>query len=328
MSNNKKNNEWSESFFTKTLLALLTLMTAVLNMVIAAIKLIEGQSLWAILAILGFICFAVVSVVFFSLRNVQKNYGIRTKQDYELFINKISNVTHNLLHRVRNSIYYMEEAYENKQFEAVEDFEQYVTIEFLQLMDSLANSLSNILGTDIRACIKCLKYTATNEEDIKKMNLVTFARSGLKNIDEIMQEHAQPIPIEENSDFSDIVDKQNNNRQRQYFYEKNLREYDRRLREQGRKYKNSNESWESDYITTIVCPIRLKTRAGSLNSAMLKYDLIGFLCVDSLDENAFCGECSDFCLDLLKGMADIMYVYLARFNEFYYSIKGEIENNV
>lgn len=221
----------------------------------------------------------------------------------------------------------MEDAYNYKRFNSVNDFEQYVTLEILQLVDSLANELSKVLGSDIRACIKCLKYTALNEEDILKMNLVTFARSGLQNIDETMQEHLQPINIEENTDFSEIVKSSNNSRQRQYFYEKNLKKFDEKLRSKGEKYRNTNLSWESDYLTTIVCPIRLRRRTSDTDDSVLKYDLIGFLCVDSMDEEAFCNEYSDFCFDLLKGIADILYVYLDRFIEYYNDIKREVEAN-
>lgn len=323
----KLNQTWTESLFTKTLLAGVTLITAALNLIIAIINLLQGKNIIVIISTVGCIIFLMVSIILFSLRTVQKNSGIKSKRDYENFVTKISGLTHNLLHRVRNSIYYMEDAYNNKQFETARDFEQYVTLEILQLVDSLAIELSKIIGSDIRACIKCLKYTALNEEDINKMNLVTFARSGLKNIDEIMQEHLQPISIEENTDFSDIVQYSENSRQRQYFYEKNLKDFDEKLKKEGKQYKNSNIAWVNDYITTIVCPIRLRRRTSNSEEAMLKYDLIGFLCVDSLNEEAFCNEYSDFCFDLLKGMADILYVYLDRFIEYYSDIKEEIENH-
>ena len=63
-----------------------------------------------------------------------------------------------------------------------------------------------------------------------------------------------------------------------------------RIRKEGKKYENTNQSWATDYITTIVCPIRLKRESESFDKAVLYYDLIGFLCVDSLDENAFDNE--------------------------------------
>lgn len=318
---------WSESYFIKSLMAGITMLTAFINLILAITKLVEGKNIIAIIAMVGCVVFFVLSIVLLSLRAVQRSAGIKTEEDYEDFVRTISSVTHNLLHRIRNSIYYMEDKYDKQQYTTERDFEQYITLEILQLVDLLANELTKILKKDVRVCIKCLKYTNLNEDEIDKMNLVTFARSGLKNIDEIMQEHLQPISIEENTDFLEIVQSAENSRQRQYFYEKNLKQYAEKLRKEGKVYKNSNSSWENDYITTIVCPIRLKRATEQDNNLKLECDLIGFLCVDSLDEEAFCNQYSDFCFDLLKGVADIMYVYLDKFIEYYSIIKGELNQN-
>lgn len=324
---NELNVKWSESFFIKSIMTGLTFLTAVVNLILAITKFAEGNNIYAIVAIVLSVVFAVLMVVFFSLRTVQKNTGIKSKRDYDKFVAKISNITHDLLHRMRNSIYYIEDAYSNNRFYSVKDFEEYVTLEILQLVEFLASELTKVLDTPVRVCIKCLNYTENNENDINKMKLVTFARSGFRNIHDIMQEHLYPINIDKNTDFLEIVQNSKNSRQRQYFYEKNLKEFDERLHREGKKYENSNDLWSSDYITTIVCPIRLKRQTEkSVNSTVLEYDLIGFLCVDSLDDNAFCNEYSDFCFDLLKGLADILYVYLDRFIDYYNEIKGELED--
>ena len=86
----------------------------------------------------------------------------------------------------------------------------------------------------MRVCIKCLDYTAENEDDIRKMNMITFARSGYQNIIEMMHEHRISIKIEDNTDFLEILESGKNKRQRQYFYEENLLEYERKLREEGK----------------------------------------------------------------------------------------------
>lgn len=315
------NQRWSESFFIKSIMAGFALLTSIANLVVAVTKLIEGKNVIAIIAMIGFVVFCAISIIAFSLRTVQRNSGIKTQKDYEDFIGKISEITHNMLHRLRNSICHMDDFYDR--IDNVIDFEQYITQEVLQMVDYLAIELSNITGSNIRACIKCIDYTTLHEEDINKMSVVTFARSGQKDIVEIMQEHRKPISIDENTDFSEIVRSGENKRQRQYFYEKNLRKFDEQLRIMGKKYENTNQSWENDYITTIVCPIRLKRQSESIEEAVVYYDLIGFLCVDSLDENAFDNEYSDFCFDLLKGLSDILYVYLDKFIEYYNDIKRE-----
>ena len=320
---NDNNQKWEESFFIKSVIAGFTLLTPLMNLIIAIANLINGKNVITIFAIIGFVVFCAISIIAFSLRNVQRNSGIKSQKDYDAFISKTSNITHNILHKLRNSIYYVENMYDIT--DVPYDFELKVTQEVLQLIDSLARELSNIIGCKIRACIKCIDYTDLNEEDITKMNLVTFARSGQDNIIEVMQEHRNPISISKNTDFLEIIQSSKNKRQRQYFYEKNLKEFDKKLRQEGKKYENTNQSWDSDYITTIVCPIRLKRKADVINDSILYYDLIGFLCVDSLDENAFDNEYSNFCFDLLKGLSDILYVYLDKLIEYYNEIKREAE---
>lgn len=265
-----------------------------------------------------------ISIGAFSLRKVQLNANIKRKDEYDEIIASISNVMHNLLHRVRDTIYYMENAYNNRQFSSVNDFEEFVTAQILQLMDALSQELECLTKCKVRTCIKSIDYAPKSEEDIIRGKLVTFARSGLKNIDEMMQEHREPISIEDNTDFLMIVSSQKNRKQRPYFFETNLVEYDRKLRANGEKYLNSNNGWENDYITTIVCPIRLKRKESQENQTLV-YDLLGFLCADSLDDTAFTKETGKFCLDLLKGMADILYVYLDRFTDYYAELKKEIE---
>lgn len=320
--NTNDNIMWSESLFIKSIMAGFTLLTSIVNLIIAITKLIEGQNIIAIIATIGFIIFCLISIISFSLVTVQRNAGIKNKKDYENFIFKISNITHDMLHKVRNSIYHMEDLYDH--IDNVKDFEQYVTQEVLQMIDFLAIELSNITGSNIRASIKCIDYTNVHEEDINKMNVVTFARSGQKDIVEIIQEHRKPISIEKNTDFLEIVKNSQNERQRQYFYEKNLKEYDKKLQAEGKRYENTNQLWENDYITTIVCPIRLKRQSETIEDTKVYYDLIGFLCVDSLDENAFDNEYSDFCFDLLKGLSDILFVYLDKFIDYYNDIKREV----
>lgn len=324
MAQKKKTTKESqgESLFIKALIAGLTLLTSMTNLIIAIINLSDGKTFAFVLFIVLFFVFAIISVVSFSLRKVQINAKIKTKDEYDSIISSISSVTHGLLHRVRDSIYFMENAYENKQFSSVIDFEEFVTSQILQLMDFMSQELSKLTKCDVRTCIKSIYYTTDTEDEIISGKLVTFARSGYKNVNEMMQEHREPIVISENTDFLSIVSSEKNRRQRQYFFETNLEKYDQHLRKNGDCYKNSNIAWKEDYITTIVCPIRLK-RKKSFNNSFLVYDLIGFLCADSLDETAFTKETKTFCLDIMKGMADILYVYLDRFMDNYAELKEE-----
>lgn len=312
-----------ESIFIKMVIAGTTLLTAITNLVIAIINLSKGLTFGFVMALVLFFVFAIVSVIAFALIKAKKNFNLKTVDAYNKIIDNISNVTHTLLHRVRDSIYYMESAYDNKEFRSAIEFEEFVTIQVLQLMDALAQELSKLAECPVRTCIKSIYYAPMHDEEISKGKIITFARSGLINIDDIMYEHTQPISIEENTDFLKIVTNEKNTRQKQFFFEKNLVEYDKKLRENEDEYRNTNNAWKDDYITTIVCPIRLKRRE-SENGEIQYYDLVGFLCADSKDEKAFDKETQSFCLDIMKGIADILYVYLDRFIDYYAQMTEEI----
>lgn len=316
-TNDKKGtSQWEESFFLKSLIAGVDLLAAVINVIVAVVALLNGKNVTAIIFGVLFVIALAAGVVAFSLRSVQKSSGIKTRDDYDEFIGNISNRTHSILHKIRDSIFYMESVYDQAD-NTSDEFEQLITQDAMQLLDAMAGEFKDFLGTDVRVCVKCLDYTAVNEDDIRKMNMITFARSGHQNIYDMLYEHKVPIKIEENTDFTEILESGKNKRQRQYFYEKNLLEYDKKLREEGREYKNSNKFWSTDYITTIVCPIRLKRNIINNENGALEYDLVGFFCIDSKNPEAFTGEVSDFCLDLVKGIADIMFVYLDRFITYY-----------
>lgn len=316
-TNDKKGtSQWEESFFLKSLIAGADLLAAVINVIVAVVALLNGQNVTAIIFGVLFVIALAAGVVAFSLRSVQKSSGIKSKSDYEQFTGLLSNRVHEILHQIRDSIFYMESVYIQEETTR-ENFEKLVTRDAMQLLDAIAAEFKAFLNTDVRVCVKCLDYTAENEDDIRKMNMITFARSGHKNIYDMMYEHRTPIKIEDNTDFTEILESGKNNRQRQYFYEKNLLEYDEKLKEEGKRYKNSNKFWSTDYITTIVCPIRLKRNIINNENGALEYDLVGFFCIDSKNPEAFTGEVSDFCLDLVKGIADIMFVYLDRFITYY-----------
>jgi hypothetical protein len=72
--------------------------------------------------------------------------------------------------------------------------------------------------------------------------------------------------INHNTDFKSII--QNTKRGNRYFASNNLNDIDENL------YKNSTDGWKNKYNSVLVCPIEYKNDQG--------YDVIGFLCVDSL----------------------------------------------
>lgn len=325
MKNNRTINDkvteisWEQSYFIKLLIAGITFLTAVANMSVAIMKLTEGKSDIAVIFIIFTVLFAIILVVAISLCKVQRNSGIKTKRDYSSFKSRISQRSHELLHKLRDIICHMEDLYKFQKPQSKESFEELVTQDSLRFVDLLSKELTEITGCKVRACIKCIDYcnSISNNQDI---NIITFARSGKTNIVETIQEHKKSIKVSENTDFAEIVENGQNSRQRQFFYERNLIFYDMKLQDEGKKYRNTNPNWKKDYITTIVCPIRSKRKTKTEKGHIVEYDLKGFLCVDSLDENAFANEYSDFCFDLLEGLADILYVFFNYYVSYYNSI--------
>lgn len=318
-NDNIKTGKWKESFLLKTLIAIFTLMTALLNFIVATIELTDGQNKYAIIWIVIGVVFAIISIIAFCLRSVQRNYWIRSQKSYEDKLDNVFNVSHELLHRIRNVINYVDKVFFEERYQSVHDYEREVMYEMLQMIELISRVFSRITNSNVRACIKCIKYNENLED---RMKLMTFVRSGLTNIDEAIQEHRQSIYIEDNTDFEEIIQSEHNDRQRQFFYEKNLKTYAAELIKNGKRYKNSNQYWENDYITTIVCPIRIKESETTNN-----YNLMGFICIDSMEMKAFDNEYSDFCLDLLKGLADILYVFFERFISIYNFIEEEEKQN-
>lgn len=316
-NNNDEKKDWEQSYFIKLIIAGFSFLTTVINFLVAVFNLIKGQSDVAVMFIIGTVVCGLILVVSFALVKVQRNSGIKTKRDYDNFKNRISQRNHELLHKLRDAICHMDDTITKSP--SKESFEETVTQDSLQFVDLLSKELTEITGYKIRVCIKSINYLdcASQNGEIK---ILTFARSGKANIVETIQEHKKSINVSENTDFSEIVENGGNKRQRQFFYEKNLAEYDDKLRREGKQYRNSNISWKNDYITTIVCPIRSRRRTHTAQGDSIEYDLRGFLCVDSLDENAFQNEYSDFCFDLLEGLADILYVYLNKFISYYNDI--------
>lgn len=312
-SNDVEKN-WEQSYFIKVLIANFSFFTTVVNFFTAVVNLVKGQSDIAVMFIVGAVICGIILVISSALVKVQQNSGIKTKKDYDNLKNRISSRNHKLLHNLRNAICQMDDAI--KLSPSKDSFEETVTRDSLSFVDKLSEELTEITGYKIRACIKIVNYfDYVSQSD--KVKILTFARSGnTTNIREAMDEHHKLINISDNTDFSEIVENSGNGRQRQFFYEKNLRSYNNKLMQEGKSYKNSNTAWENDYITTIVCPIRARRKSDDNI-----YDLRGFLCVDSLSEDAFDNEYSDFCLDLLKGLSDILYVYFDKFISYYRSIK-------
>ena len=200
------------------------------------------------------------------------------------------------------------EVIEDETYKRPMPFRKYITEKVMKMMDLLSRNLSEATGYKVRACIKTFDFIRDGEMDKNKMKLITLARSGQSNVNNMISEHYNPIPLNENTDFEYIfnINEGYVEERVHFFIVDDLVKYS-----QKEEYKNSNKKWKKSYTTTIVMPIRyLRNPSEDEEEAVPQYDIIGCLCIDSKKKNLFAIENRGFVIEYLKGIADILYVYL------------------
>lgn len=245
----------------------------------------------------------VVSVLLTVLIVIKSN-----KNDKMNEVNKYARGFHGILHLIRDSYGDLMEVMEDETYNRPIQFRKYMTEKAMKMMDLLSKNLSEATGFKVRACIKTFDFIRDGEIDKNKMKLITLARSGQSNVNNMIGEHYKPIPLNENTDFEYIfnIDEGYIEERIHFFVVDDLVKYSRK-----HEYKNSNKKWKKYYTTTIVMPIRyLINPSEDGEKAFPQYDIIGYLCVDSKKKNLFAIENRGFVIEYLKGIADILYVYL------------------
>ena len=101
-------------------------------------------------------------------------------------------------------------------------------------------------------------------------------------------------------------------------------QYDKDLRKAGKKYRNTTEDYEKYYKGTIVVPIRVNKSHLYYVSENSGYDIVGFLCVDSLSTNAFRNAelDKDNNTNIVKSFAAEIYIILNKYNLYLQRIHG------
>lgn len=73
------------------------------------------------------------------------------------------------------------------------------------------------------------------------------------------------------------------------------------------EYQNSTKDWEKKYNATIVHPI---SKCISNQKSQEKYEILGFLCADTLKTNAFSADFGTACQVFLASIAFLLYIFL------------------
>ena len=253
---------------------------------------------------------------------------------------QISEKYYRLMHDFRNEINQMELYY--KDIEAgrrewdMELFTTLVSKYLVQGLDNLCEILQVLSGSHKKIC-GCIKYLYTNETGAINYNnalVKTFVRSQNTDSNRVVLDEKnaeKPIKVSENTDFRTIVnvDQSYNN---DVFYKQNLIKYDKQLSkaDPNSHYDNTTEHYEQYYIATIVAPIRVANKRLFYKSENTDYDLLGFLCVDTLDGHLFTENRRESFTYIVKAYASTFYnimskyqYYMMKFAEYEKSLKPD-----
>ena len=160
------------------------------------------------------------------------------------------------------------------------------------LSDKLAELSKNIIGDESSICIKMIESESYMNSDFTKWKLVTIARSSSTRRIRANNDIGSVL-VSENSDFYTIINPDDKNHSSQ-FIAPSIPRIIELWSAKGIPYNNSTKNFINYYKSTIVIPIRIKTKLVSaaiknrmpiLNSSHYShYHIIGFLCWDSLNE--------------------------------------------
>ena len=287
--------------FIKYFIAIINTIAAMASIVGLIISVVTKEKMAIVFyASAGIIIISVLLTIFVVIKS--------GKNDKMKEANKYAKGFHEILHLIRDCYGDLMEVIEDETYKRPMPFRKYITEKVMKMMDLLSRNLSEATGYKVRACIKTFDFIRDGEMDKNKMKLITLARSGQSNVNNMISEHYNPIPLNENTEFEYIfnINEGYVEERVHFFIVDDLVKYS-----QKEEYKNSNKKWKKSYTTTIVMPIRyLRNPSEDEEEAVPQYDIIGCLCIDSKKKNLFAIENRGFVIEYLKGIADILYVYL------------------
>lgn len=233
---------------------------------------------------------------------------------------------HSMLHSVKNLYFELLKTYKNKVLDT-SSLNTICVLHLSNILDNLCDTFSTFTGKTVSASIKLVSYSDTNiNEEITTENikLITFCRSlnSSLNRGEYEKNIKKDILLKDNTDFLEIISPENT---KDYFYQKNLFAYEKKLEKEDKHYKNSNPNWKKQYKSTIVVPIKIEyDKLCNLESDKI-FHIIGFLCIDSEYTDAFTHKQEKYNVELAKSYADIIYLVLSQYK--YYSKRIQNKNN-
>lgn len=165
------------------------------------------------------------------------------------------------------------------------------------IVDEVKDVLSDVTKEKIRVCIKNFpeKYA---HNDVTRMELITFCRSD-KTLRESALERRNRVYVSQNTDFKLIMLDTY-----PYFAFNGLTSFEKVTKT---PYENSTPKWEKKYNATIVYPIG---KCNGYANGKSKYEVLGFLCADTLSTKAFSAEVGPICISFIASISYLLYIFL------------------
>lgn len=307
--------------------AIITIVTAIVAIfkAIVSIKELEDGTyvvsfnnllLWFSIIIL--LCFSVCLVKVLKYGKIVKNIRQVFSENYYLFLHDFRNTYFDILKQHKNKSGQSEQ---NRMILLTKDTQTLL----INALDYLCEILTKNTGYKVCACVKLIENTGNvTNIDKETATVTTFCRS--KNTDKNRKANDEKddksISIKKNTDFYDILNKDSPTNS--YFYQTDLLQYAKNLKKVGRTYLNTTENFDKYYRGTIVAPIRIKRDKLHYITENNGYDILGFLCVDSLSVNAFRDDefDRDNYSNIVKSFAAEMYIILNKYNFYLNKING------
>ncbi len=268
--------------------SVITLITSVWCIVkaVITIKKVDGQFIINLNMLLLLMCFLVlmfsivVTVKLFKYARIYR--ALRKSFTYNYY-----NATHDL----RNAYFDILKQHKKEQSDDSIEILTTITRTFLgDTLDYLCEILKSITGKEIHGCIKLIEnlHEQANGIDPRVATVKTFCRSKNTQPQRVSKDKVdnKSKKIYDNTDFYDILDPDNAS-SNSCFYCSNLKEFEKQLKKSGKIYKNTTLEWEDYYRSTIVAPIRVANERLFFNKLTEGYNVVGFLCVDSMSTEAF-----------------------------------------
>ena len=255
-------------------------------------------------------------------------------------LNRITFFNHNLVHFLRDSYFKLQKKFHdyklnlesintsNNEETKKEEFRQNLKRDLEDVSKEVVNNLSQHLSIvsqkKVNACIKFYRgqfpAVIKSYKDLVGLKLYTVARDSTS-----INRNSEDAEITGNSDFLFLLLCEQDDEVGSAFAISDLPEYAKLLLKAKEFHKdqptyiNSTKNWENKYKTTIVVPIRMKVKYNSelFNSIdkchLEKYHILGFLCVDSLDVDAFPLEKIELFKQICYCYSDALYKYYERY---------------